>query len=222
MTVEHAPNDGGPDSISLPISHGSATTEISTRRSRRSGHPLRHVSAIPFENLDIVLGRAISLDLADLQANLVTSRRGGYCSSRTRFSRPLSNRSDFKLIRLAAQVRFGTTAIRPRTHMLLAVEVEKARWLADVGFGGAGLSIRSSCKGANPPAGCLVVEFAIEGDELVLESLESRRMVRSFMRLPEIRNTRLTTRLAIITRRPTRTRPSCETWWCKRVARSRP
>ena len=38
-----------------------------------------HASAIPFENLDILLGRTISLDLADVHAKLVTARRGGYC-----------------------------------------------------------------------------------------------------------------------------------------------
>ncbi len=38
-----------------------------------------HVAAIPFENLDILLGRPIRLDLASLQAKLVAGRRGGYC-----------------------------------------------------------------------------------------------------------------------------------------------
>ena len=38
-----------------------------------------HVGTIPFENLDILLGRPVLLDLASLQAKLVTARRGGYC-----------------------------------------------------------------------------------------------------------------------------------------------
>ena len=38
-----------------------------------------HVTAVPFENLDILLGRTISLDLDALQAKLVAARRGGYC-----------------------------------------------------------------------------------------------------------------------------------------------
>ena len=36
-----------------------------------------HVGAIPFENLDILLGRPIALDLKSLQTKLVTTRRGG-------------------------------------------------------------------------------------------------------------------------------------------------
>ena len=40
---------------------------------------LAHATHIPFENLDILLGRSIRLDLASLQAKLVAGGRGGYC-----------------------------------------------------------------------------------------------------------------------------------------------
>jgi hypothetical protein len=40
---------------------------------------LRHLAAIPFENLDPVLGRPVRLDLANLQAKIVDAGRGGYC-----------------------------------------------------------------------------------------------------------------------------------------------
>ncbi|MET0344630.1 MAG: arylamine N-acetyltransferase, partial [Casimicrobiaceae bacterium] len=38
-----------------------------------------HMARIPFENLDVLLGRGIRLDLASIQAKLVHARRGGYC-----------------------------------------------------------------------------------------------------------------------------------------------
>ncbi len=38
-----------------------------------------HVHNVPFENLDIHLGQAISLDPADLFRKIVTRKRGGYC-----------------------------------------------------------------------------------------------------------------------------------------------
>ena len=94
-----------------------------------------HTSAIPFENLDILLGRVISLNLADLQAKLVTSRRGGYCFEQNALFAAALESLGFDVIRLAARVRFGTTEIRPRTHMLLEVRVDHELWLADVGFG---------------------------------------------------------------------------------------
>jgi N-hydroxyarylamine O-acetyltransferase len=38
-----------------------------------------HLAAIPFENLDVVLGRGIAVDVDSVQAKLVERRRGGYC-----------------------------------------------------------------------------------------------------------------------------------------------
>src|SRR5207253_418182 len=38
-----------------------------------------HATAIPFENLDIQLGRPILLDTPSLEAKLVRANRGGYC-----------------------------------------------------------------------------------------------------------------------------------------------
>src|SRR4029450_8706400 len=40
---------------------------------------LAHSTTIPFENLDILLGRPIRLDLTSLQGKLVRDRRGGDC-----------------------------------------------------------------------------------------------------------------------------------------------
>jgi len=38
-----------------------------------------HVMTVPFENLDIHLGRSITLAPADLFRKIVVERRGGYC-----------------------------------------------------------------------------------------------------------------------------------------------
>lgn len=43
------------------------------------GLHLSHVLTVPFENLDIHLGRPISLEPSALFEKIVTSRRGGYC-----------------------------------------------------------------------------------------------------------------------------------------------
>lgn len=40
---------------------------------------LAHVQHIPFENLDVVQRRTISIDPADLERKIVAGRRGGYC-----------------------------------------------------------------------------------------------------------------------------------------------
>ena len=96
----------------------------------------KHVLSIPFENLDILLGRPIGLDLESLQAKLVLGRRGGYCFEQNTLFAAVLERLGFEITRLAARVRMGDDRSTPRTHMILAVDVGETRLLADVGFGG--------------------------------------------------------------------------------------
>jgi N-hydroxyarylamine O-acetyltransferase len=97
-----------------------------------------HATHIPFENLDILLGRPIALDLASLQAKLVQARRGGYCFEQNLLFSAVLQAFGFEVRQLAARVRLGTDSLRPRTHMTLQVDVDGAQWLADVGFGASG------------------------------------------------------------------------------------
>ena len=96
-----------------------------------------HQASIPFENLDILLGREISLELDALQRKLVSGRRGGYCFEQNTLFRAVLEALGFRVTSLAARVR-GGGLLRPRTHMLLRVDLEDGSWLADVGFGGDG------------------------------------------------------------------------------------
>jgi N-hydroxyarylamine O-acetyltransferase len=98
-----------------------------------------HVGSVPFENLDILLGRPIPLDLESLQAKLVAGRRGGYCFEQNSLFRAVLEALGFTVTSLAARVRAGAAGIRPRTHMLLKVDLAERSFLADVGFGGDGL-----------------------------------------------------------------------------------
>jgi N-hydroxyarylamine O-acetyltransferase len=99
----------------------------------------RHVGAIPFENLDVRLGRPIRLDLAALQAKLVTARRGGYCFEQNTLFAAALRALGFEVATLEARVRPpGATSLLPRTHMVLRVVCGGREWLTDVGFGGDG------------------------------------------------------------------------------------
>ena len=98
-----------------------------------------HAGTIPFENLDILLGRPIRLDVGSLVAKLVDARRGGYCfEQNTLFSAALEDLG-FAVTPLAARVRLGDRRDSARTHMCLAVRADGRDWLSDVGFGGGGL-----------------------------------------------------------------------------------
>ena len=100
---------------------------------------LAHATHIPFENLDILLKRPIRLDLASLQAKLVTGGRGGYCFEQNLLFSAVLQRLGFSVTQLAARVLYRSRRKLPRTHILLLVNVDGATWLADVGFGLEGL-----------------------------------------------------------------------------------
>lgn len=97
-----------------------------------------HVAAIPFENLDVFLGRGIRVDLGSVQAKLVAARRGGYCYEHGVLFAAVLERIGFDVRRLLARIGYKPRFPRPRTHMILHVTGRDGQWLADVGFG-AGL-----------------------------------------------------------------------------------
>jgi N-hydroxyarylamine O-acetyltransferase len=133
-----------------------------------------HVYAIPFENLDILLGRGIDLDLESLQAKLVGRRRGGYCFEHNILFAAALERIGLAVTRLAARVRLRAQGIRPRTHTALRVEVEGRPWLADVGFGGGGLVEPVALEeDAGVTRGGWTHGLVREGDRWVLRALES-------------------------------------------------
>ncbi|MGP3919619.1 arylamine N-acetyltransferase family protein [Nonomuraea sp. 10N515B] len=99
---------------------------------------LAHVQAIPFENLDVLLGRGIRLDLDSLQDKMVTGGRGGYCHEQNLLFAAALESLGFTLKRHLARIRLGRSHL-PRSHATLTVACEGRTWLADVGFGGDGL-----------------------------------------------------------------------------------
>ncbi|MGW0363975.1 arylamine N-acetyltransferase family protein [Streptomyces sp. NPDC002990] len=99
-----------------------------------------HITAIPFEVVEIVLGRPLSLDLQDLQGKLVHQRRGGYCYEHSLLLAAALERVGFGVTGLASRVRIGSDGIRPATHAMLRVETAETAdtgkvWLCDPGFG---------------------------------------------------------------------------------------
>ncbi len=97
-----------------------------------------HALAIPFENLDIILGRGVSLDIDAIQDKMIRHRRGGYCFEHNLLFAALLQRLGFPVRRLRGRVLSADPSrIQPRTHMTINVDTEGATWHADVGFGTA-------------------------------------------------------------------------------------
>ena len=99
---------------------------------------LRHPETIPFENLNPLLGWPVRLDPAALEQKLVRDGRGGYCYEHNLLFRHVLESIGFRVAGFAARVLWNAPegTVRPKTHMLLGVEVGRERYLADVGFGG--------------------------------------------------------------------------------------
>ena len=94
-----------------------------------------HVHSVPFENLDILLGKPLSLRPGDLIAKIVMRKRGGYCYEVNSLFAMILRSLGFDVQCLLARVLFNLTAVFPRSHQLLLVTVDDQPWIADVGFG---------------------------------------------------------------------------------------
>jgi N-hydroxyarylamine O-acetyltransferase len=96
-----------------------------------------HRRAIPFENLDIPLGRGISLDSDAIVAKLVTARRGGYCFEQNGLFLAALKALGFDVRPLLARVWLFATDVPPKTHTLVLATINGVEWIADAGFGGS-------------------------------------------------------------------------------------
>jgi N-hydroxyarylamine O-acetyltransferase len=99
-----------------------------------------HVRRIPFENLEIHLGRGMPLEVDAVEEILVRRRRGGYCFQMNTLFHSVLEAIGFRADRLRARVWTGRAELPPASHQLLRVELDGRPFLADVGFGGGGLS----------------------------------------------------------------------------------
>lgn len=96
-----------------------------------------HMCAIPFENIDILMGRPIRLDAESLQRKLVQERRGGNCFEHvTLFSAALSELGFRPSCHLARVLLTAPKVDAPRTHMFALVDLPEGQFVVDPGFGG--------------------------------------------------------------------------------------
>lgn len=94
-----------------------------------------HMLAVPFENLDIHLGREIVLEAERLYAKVVERRRGGFCYELNGAFAGLLRALGFEVEMLAAGVGRADGSFGPLfDHMALLVRLDEP-WLVDVGFG---------------------------------------------------------------------------------------
>jgi len=97
-----------------------------------------HSAAIPFENLNPLLGLPVKLDSESLVAKLVRGGRGGYCFEQNGLLQLVLERLGFDVTGLAARVLWmqPDDAVTMRSHKLLLIALAEGPVVVDVGFGG--------------------------------------------------------------------------------------
>lgn len=100
---------------------------------------IAHTMTVPFENLDIFLGKDIKIDIDSLYNKIVLGKRGGYCFEMNTLFGYVLRQLGFEVHDLLGRVFVNEDTAFALLHHVLLVTIGEKRYLADVGFGGNGL-----------------------------------------------------------------------------------
>jgi N-hydroxyarylamine O-acetyltransferase len=111
----------------------------------------RHMLTVPFENLDIGLGREIPLDPERSAEKITAQRRGGFCYELNGAFSALLTALGFRVTLLSARVASPQGILSQEfDHLTLRVDLPEP-WLADVGFGDSFLEPLRLASGLEQP-----------------------------------------------------------------------
>ena len=147
---------------------GPRVPELSTLRTVIAAH----TATIPFENIDVLLGRPPKLDLPTLQRKMIAGGRGGYCFEQNTVLLAGLGALGFSVEGLLARVIRGMAAdaARPATHMVVRVELPEGLFLADVGYGNqTPTAPLAMCPGIEQETPHEIMRLWAVGDELTLQ-----------------------------------------------------
>ncbi|MFK7857163.1 MAG: arylamine N-acetyltransferase [Granulosicoccus sp.] len=100
-----------------------------------------HVCSIPFENIDVQLGRRLTISINNAYRKIVEHQRGGWCYEQNGLFGWALSEIGFQVMRLAASVVRNPADDRTEgDHLCLLVTCPgdtQVQYLADVGFGGS-------------------------------------------------------------------------------------
>jgi N-hydroxyarylamine O-acetyltransferase len=134
-----------------------------------------HLFSVPFENLDIALGRKIVVDEEGTLRKIVELRRGGFCYELNGALAALLRALGFQVTLLSARATGKGGHEGPEfDHLTLRVDLSES-YLADVGFGDSFLEpLRLDLNGEqSDPAGTF--RIVSSGERLQLEKFDAEK-----------------------------------------------
>ncbi|MBK8455391.1 MAG: arylamine N-acetyltransferase [Thiofilum sp.] len=127
---------------------------------------------IPFENLDVLAGKVISLVPEDIVHKLIHNKHGGYCYEVNGLFTMVLQALDIPYQLVAARPMFYPVK-RPKTHMAVIATVEGQEYLCDLGFGSYCIREPLNLADCNQPIqqGSDTFQLIKQGDEYILQAL---------------------------------------------------
>jgi N-hydroxyarylamine O-acetyltransferase len=126
-----------------------------------------HQRELPFENLDVLAGRRLSLGLGPLERKLIAGGRGGFCYELNVLFAGFLRQQGYRVEYLQARVM--GRKLSPRfAHLCLGVTLDQ-RYLVDVGYGEFAEGPLPLVAGARINSGGLLHRLVRRGRELEVE-----------------------------------------------------
>ncbi len=99
-----------------------------------------HNHNVPFENLDVQLGKSLTTEVEEAYDKIVNGGRGGWCYEQNGLFGWALSQIGFDVRRIAASVmraHRGPTSHANHLTLLVSLPDDDTRWLVDAGFGGS-------------------------------------------------------------------------------------
>jgi N-hydroxyarylamine O-acetyltransferase len=116
----------------------------------------KHLERYSFNNLAVLLGQSIPLDLQAISEKIVAQRLGGYCFEHNKLTYELLKSLGFNVqLKLARVLNNNFEREAARTHRVTLVTIDGDTYLVDTGFGGNGPIAPLQLNNASEQAGGL-------------------------------------------------------------------
>jgi len=95
-----------------------------------------HLTSISYENMDVQLGRPVTIEIPAIYEKIVVNKRGGWCYEMNGIFGWALKKLGFRVTRATGSVMRKVMGDASNgNHLVLRVELDEGLYLADVGFG---------------------------------------------------------------------------------------